>query len=108
MTPSLLTTLLTQSTPPTLKKLAKQVAFEVAAAWLHTLALTILSDADNHVQERDMWSDKWNVAMVKGVMAEGNVGTLAKGLILQLPAVIIAGIQEMDDAFGQIVLDAVA
>ncbi|KIK77018.1 hypothetical protein PAXRUDRAFT_17784 [Paxillus rubicundulus Ve08.2h10] len=107
MTPSPLTALLAQSVPTTLKKPAKQVAFEVAAAWLHALALTIPGDTDNLVEERDMWSDKWNVVMVRA-MGEANVGTLAKGLTLRLPAAIIPGVQEVDDAFGQIVVDAIA
>ncbi|KIK81061.1 hypothetical protein PAXRUDRAFT_15446 [Paxillus rubicundulus Ve08.2h10] len=106
MAPSLLTALLAQSIPLTLKKLAEQVAFEVAAVQLHALTLTILGDADNLVEEWDMWSDKWNVAM--GAMAKANAGTLAKGLTLQLPAAIIPGVQEADDTFGQIVLDAIA
>ncbi|KIK78563.1 hypothetical protein PAXRUDRAFT_16802 [Paxillus rubicundulus Ve08.2h10] len=106
MTPSPLTALLAQSIPPTLKKLAEQVAFEAAAAWLHALALAILGDADNLIEERDMWSDKWNVAM--GAMGEANVGALAKGLTLRLPAAIIPGIQEADDAFGRIMIDAIA
>ncbi|KIK91854.1 hypothetical protein PAXRUDRAFT_148569 [Paxillus rubicundulus Ve08.2h10] len=105
MTSSPLTALFAQSTPLTLKKPAKQVAFEAAAAWLHTLALTVLGDTNNLVEERDMWSDEWDVAM--GVMTEANVGTLAKGLMLQLPTVIIHGIQEVDDIFRQIVLDAI-
>ncbi|KIK74209.1 hypothetical protein PAXRUDRAFT_20107 [Paxillus rubicundulus Ve08.2h10] len=106
MTPSLLSALLAQSVPPTLKKPDEQVAFEVAAAWLHALTLTIPGDADNLVEERDMWSDKWNVAM--GAMGEANAGALAKGLTLQLPVAIIPGVQEVDDAFGRIVIDAIA
>ncbi|KIK81694.1 hypothetical protein PAXRUDRAFT_15099 [Paxillus rubicundulus Ve08.2h10] len=82
----------------TLKKPAEQVAFEAAAAWLHTLALTILGDANNLIEKQDMWSDKWNVAM--GAMGEANVGALAKGLTLRHSAAIIPGIQEADDAFG--------
>ncbi|KIK98731.1 hypothetical protein PAXRUDRAFT_133547 [Paxillus rubicundulus Ve08.2h10] len=106
MTPSPLTALLAQSVPLTLKKPAEQVAFEVATVWLHTLALTIPGDADNLIEERDMWSDEWNVAM--GAMAKANAGALAKGLTLQLPAAIIPGVQEVDDAFRRIVLDAIA
>ncbi|KIK75890.1 hypothetical protein PAXRUDRAFT_171360 [Paxillus rubicundulus Ve08.2h10] len=106
MTPSPLTALLAQSIPPTLKKLAKQVAFEAAAARLHTLALTIPGDADNLVEERDMWNDEWNVAM--GAVGEANAGALAKGLTLRLPAAIIPSVQEADDAFRRIVVDAIA
>ncbi|KIK74058.1 hypothetical protein PAXRUDRAFT_20258 [Paxillus rubicundulus Ve08.2h10] len=105
MTPSLLTTLLTQSISLTLKKLAKQVAFEAAVAWLHMLALTILGDANNLIEEQDMGSDEWNVAM--GAMAKANAGALAKGLTLRLPAAIIPGVQEADNTFGRIVLDAI-
>ncbi|KIK75205.1 hypothetical protein PAXRUDRAFT_19192 [Paxillus rubicundulus Ve08.2h10] len=105
MTPSPLTALLTQSVPPTLKKPAEQVAFEAAAAWLHALVLAIPCDADNLVEEWDMWSDEWNVAM--GAMGEANAGALAKGLTLQLPAAIIPGVQEADDTFGRIVIDAI-
>ncbi|KIK74884.1 hypothetical protein PAXRUDRAFT_37262, partial [Paxillus rubicundulus Ve08.2h10] len=36
-----------------------------------------------------------------------NAGALAKGLTLWLPAAIIPGVQEVDDAFGQIMLDAI-
>ncbi|KIK74028.1 hypothetical protein PAXRUDRAFT_20281 [Paxillus rubicundulus Ve08.2h10] len=68
--------------------------------------LTIPGDADNLVEEQHMWSNEWNVAM--GAMVEANVGTLAKGLTLRLPAAIIPGIQEVDDAFGKIVVDAIA
>ncbi|KIK90847.1 hypothetical protein PAXRUDRAFT_14115 [Paxillus rubicundulus Ve08.2h10] len=105
MTPSLLTTLLAQSIPLTLKKPAEQVAFEATTAWLHALALTIPGDTDNLIEEWGMWSDKWNVAM--GAMAKDNAGTLTKGLTLWLPAAIIPGIQEADNAFGRIVLDAI-
>ncbi|KIK78546.1 hypothetical protein PAXRUDRAFT_163731 [Paxillus rubicundulus Ve08.2h10] len=105
MTPSPLTTLLTKSVPPTLKKPAEQVAFEAATARLHALMLTILGDANNLVEEWDMWSDKWNVAM--GAMGEANTGAIAKGLILQLEAAIIPSIQEADDALRRIVIDAI-
>ncbi|KIK75193.1 hypothetical protein PAXRUDRAFT_19198 [Paxillus rubicundulus Ve08.2h10] len=98
MPPSVLTAVLARSTPLAAKKLAEQVAFEAAAVWLHVLALTIPGDADNLIEERDMWSNEWNVAM--DVMARVNVGTLAKGLTLQLPTAIIPSIQEADDAFG--------
>ncbi|KIK75777.1 hypothetical protein PAXRUDRAFT_171761 [Paxillus rubicundulus Ve08.2h10] len=106
MTPSPLTALLTQSVPLTLKKPAKQVTFEAAVAQLHVFALTIPGDADNLVEEWDMWSNEWNVAM--GAMAKANVGALTKCLTLWLPAAIIPGVQEADDAFGRIVLDAIA
>ncbi|KIK77634.1 hypothetical protein PAXRUDRAFT_17368 [Paxillus rubicundulus Ve08.2h10] len=104
MPPSAPTALLAQSAPSAAKKPAKQVAFEAAAAWLHTLALTISGDANN--LEHNMWSGEWNVAM--DAMARANVGTLAKGLTLQLPTAIIPSIQEADNAFGQIVLEAIA
>ncbi|KIK76519.1 hypothetical protein PAXRUDRAFT_18152 [Paxillus rubicundulus Ve08.2h10] len=71
MPPSALTALLTQSTPLAAKKLAEQVTFEAAAAQLHVLALTILGDADNLVEE-------WDI------------------------------IQEVDNTYRQIVLDAIA
>ncbi|KIK76434.1 hypothetical protein PAXRUDRAFT_18223 [Paxillus rubicundulus Ve08.2h10] len=63
MPPSALIALLTQSTPLALKKPAEQVTFEAAAAWLHALALTVPGDADNLIEEHDMWSDEWNVVM---------------------------------------------
>ncbi|KIK73492.1 hypothetical protein PAXRUDRAFT_20786 [Paxillus rubicundulus Ve08.2h10] len=52
------------SAPPTLKKPAKQVAFEAATVRLHMLTLTIPGDANNLVEERDMWSNEGNVAMM--------------------------------------------
>ncbi|KIK74336.1 hypothetical protein PAXRUDRAFT_19983 [Paxillus rubicundulus Ve08.2h10] len=70
MPPSALTALLAQSTPLAVKKPAKQVTFEAAAARLHVLALTILGDTKSLVEEQDI-------------------------------------IQEVDNAFGQIILDAV-
>ncbi|KIK73495.1 hypothetical protein PAXRUDRAFT_20782 [Paxillus rubicundulus Ve08.2h10] len=73
MTPSPLTALLAQSVPLTLKKLAKQVAFEAAAARLHAIALAIPGDADNLVEEQDMWSDKWNVAIVIDAITQREV-----------------------------------
>ncbi|KIK75383.1 hypothetical protein PAXRUDRAFT_19052 [Paxillus rubicundulus Ve08.2h10] len=76
-----------ESVPPTLKKPAEQVAFEVAAARLHALALTIPGDADNLVEEWDMWSEEWNVAMLQSSLAFRRLA---------------------DDAFGQIVIDAIA
>ncbi|KIK73846.1 hypothetical protein PAXRUDRAFT_177317 [Paxillus rubicundulus Ve08.2h10] len=40
-------------------------------------------------------------------MGEANAGTLAKGLTLRLPAAIIPSVQEADDAFGRIAVDAI-
>ncbi|KIK81241.1 hypothetical protein PAXRUDRAFT_15337 [Paxillus rubicundulus Ve08.2h10] len=106
MPPSALSTLLAQSTPSAPKKLAEQVAFEAAMSCLHTLSLTLPRDADHLVEEWDMWSDEWNVAM--DAMVEANASTLAKGLILQLPITIIPSIQEANNTFGHFVQDAIA
>ncbi|KIK78430.1 hypothetical protein PAXRUDRAFT_16882 [Paxillus rubicundulus Ve08.2h10] len=72
MPPSALSALLAQSIPSAPKKLAEQVAFEVAATCLHVLTLTLLGDTDNLVKEQDMWSDEWNIEM--DVMARANAG----------------------------------
>ncbi|KIK76091.1 hypothetical protein PAXRUDRAFT_18455 [Paxillus rubicundulus Ve08.2h10] len=84
MPPSVLSALLAQSAPSAPKKQAKQVTFEVATAHLHTLALTLLGDANNLVEEQDMWSDESNISM--DVMAGANAGAIAEWLTLWLPS----------------------